>query len=80
MTRVYIIYDKHGNKHITKHNKTGLWYNLCDAKKGLRLSLNSINKKSKKKVSEIKGRHMLEHYNDYVIKEFELVEKGIHKV
>ena len=78
--KIYIIYDKHGNKFVTKHNKNGLWYNLCDAKKGLRLGINNINHKSKKKVKEISGRHMLEHYEDYVIKEFELVEKGIHKV
>lgn len=77
--KIYIIYDNDNNKYISKKNKNGVYYSLADAKRGLKNSATQINKKSKKERS-VNGRHLLIDYNDYIIKEFELVEKERHKV
>ena len=76
---IYIIYDKNGNKYQSRNNKNGAYYSLADAKRGIKNGIIHTNKRSKK-MKNINGRHLLEHYEDYVIKEFELVEKEIHKV
>ena len=74
-----MIYDKNGKKYITKKNKNGIYYSLSNAKRGLKNGLSHINKRNKM-TNRVNGRYMLEHYEDYVIKEFGLIEKGIHKV
>jgi len=76
---VFIIFDNDNNKYVTRNNRNGVHYSLADAKRGLKSSATQINKRSKKDKA-VNGRHLLIDYNDYVIKEFELVEKERHKI
>lgn len=73
--RVFVVYDKNGNKFVTKKNKSrnGIYFTLSEAKLGVKLGVRSLNKRL-----QVKGRYELYKFEDYIIKEFELTEKSTH--
>jgi hypothetical protein len=77
--KIFRVCDKDGNVLTSKKNKQGVYFNLPDAKKGLINSLKYINHKLRIH-GDIKSRNEGIKAEDYVIKEYSLIEKETYKI
>ena len=76
--KLFMIYDKDGNKLTTRNNKHGLYFSLPDARRGLVQAVRHINHKLRLHKT-ITARCDGVKSDNYDIVEYAMIEKERHK-